>query len=357
MRQVDALSGLKKGLAPVYLVHGQDAFQAGEFLAALRSAALPPGTESMNEHILEPGPEQVRQGLLLARTPPFLSEKRIVVLKECGLLAARRGGGAGGGEGREAAEGDAGAGDDAGQGDSRLLLEYVDAPSPFTCLVLHAAGEVDRRRKLARRLLEKAVVVDCTPLAAHEAAEWAVARAAALGARLRRDAAEALVEKVGTDLHALRGEIEKLALYAGEGNDIDLAAVLAVVPGTAQVQVFDLVDAVAEGRIGEAEDILSRMLAGGEPPLRLVATLASHYRRLLEAQSLRSRGHTPAAIAREKGQHPRYWEKIDRQARRFRRAGLVAALEALLQADADLKTGASGDLVLETLLFHLARTG
>ena len=128
---------------------------------------------------------------------------------------------------------------------------------------------------------------------------------------------------------------------------------VAVVPGTAQVQVFDLVDAVAEGRLGQAEALLQRMLASGEAPLRLLATLASHFRRLLEARSLRERGLSPAAIARKKGQHPRYWEKLDRQARRLQREQLKFALEVLLEADLQLKSGADGPLVLETLLFEL----
>lgn len=345
MRQPEALRRLQEEVASLYLVHGTDAYQVAEFLAALRTRLVPPGTEAFNESLVEPGPDQVRQGLLLARTPPLLSDRRLVVLKECRLLGPGRAGGDAApedGEDRERASGEA-----------ERLLEYLAAPAPFSCLVLHVPGDIDRRRRFTRALLEKAVEVECSPLTQDQALSWLEAKAAALGKRLDREAAQALVEKVGTDLHALSAELEKLALYVGAAERIDTGAVLAVVPGTAQVQVFDLVDAVAEGRLGQAEALLRRMLASGEAPLRLLATLASHFRRLLEARSLRERGLSPAAIARQKGQHPRYWEKLDRQARRLRREQLQFALEVLLEADLQLKSGADGPLVLETLLFDL----
>ncbi|MCG0238793.1 MAG: DNA polymerase III subunit delta [Firmicutes bacterium] len=353
LRQHEALAAIAAGqVAPVYLLYGGQPLLEQELLAALREQLVPPGTEAFNYHVVEAGPDQVGQVLSLVQTLPFMAARRLVVMRKSVLFSSRRGGRSG----EEGAEGEPVP--PAGE-EEKQLLAYLRQPAPFACLVITVDGEPDRRRQLYRAVEAAGVVVDCSQPGEEDAAQWCQVRAQRLGKRLDPEAARILVEKVGTDLTLLGMELEKLVLYT-DGEEIGPDPVLKLVSGATQVQVFDLIDAVAEGQVGRAVHCLAQMLQQGEPPLRLLALIAGHFRRLLEARALADQGVTPARAAQERRQRPYYWEKLMRQARRFSREDLVRALERILEVDVALKTrGGDEQLVLEMLLMDLAalRTG
>ncbi|MFO7171694.1 MAG: DNA polymerase III subunit delta [Bacillota bacterium] len=348
LRQHEALAAIAAGqVAPVYLLYGGQPLLEQELLAALREQLVPPGTEAFNYHVVEAGPDQIRQVLGLVQTLPLMAARRLVVMRKSGLFSSRRGG-------RPGEEGTEGEPVPPAGEEEKQLLAYLRQPAPFVCLVITVDGEPDRRRQVYRAVEAAGVVVDCSQPGEEEAAQWCQVRAQRLGKQLDPEAARILVEKVGTDLTLLGMELEKLALYT-EGEAIGPEPVLTLVSGATQVQVFDLIDAVAEGQVGRAVHLLSQMLRQGEPPLRLLALLAGHFRRLLEARALADQGVTPARAAQERRQRPYYWEKLMRQARRFNREDLVRALEQILEVDVALKTrGGEEQLVLETLLMELA---
>lgn len=350
MNYLDALKEIREGQPrPVYLLYGGEPFLEQEIVGALRDRLVAPGTEAFNYHPVDAGADQVRQALGMARTLPFLGERRLVVLRDCPLFSARRGGreGEAGGEEREE-----------GSGQEEALLTYLQRPAPFTCLViLSPARELDRRKKLVKQAIGMGAAVECRPLREQEAAAWVQVRAkAAAGKHMAHDACQALVEKAGTDLRSLAAEVEKLALFAGDAPEITAAMVQAVVSGMSQGQIFDLTDALAEGRTGDAVAHLQVLLQQGDHPLQLLAALASHFRRLIEAGALARKGVSAYQVAQARGQKPFYWEKLMKQARRYRREQLAGALERLLEADMALKGGSQSEerLILEMLVMELA---
>ena len=111
---------------------------------------------------------------------------------------------------------------------SRRSRSTSQQPSPSTTLVF-VATEIDRTRRFTKRLLEKAGVRDGVrrPRPEHDAgraARWRAGVAAvtcktncsAPGARSSRAARQMLVDRAGGDISKLRGDVERLLLYAGE---------------------------------------------------------------------------------------------------------------------------------------------
>lgn len=350
MNYMEALQEAREGtIRPVYLLYGGEPFLEQEILAALQERLVRPGTAAFNHHVLDPGPDQVRQAVGVAQTLPFMGEYRLVVLRDCPCFATRRGA-----QEEPPPEGEP----EQTGGQAEALLSYLQRPSPFTCLVLQSpARELDRRRKLTLQIMAVGAAVECRPLREAEAVAWVQVRARTrAGKNMGQDACQLLVEKVGTDLYALASELEKLALFAGAGPEITLAMVDQAVAGTSQAQIFDLTDALAAGRVGAALDHLHAMLGHGDHPLRLLGAIASHYRRLMEAGALIRQGLSAQQVAQARGQKPFYWEKLMKQARRYRREQLLAALGRLLEADLALKGGSQTEesLILEMLLVDLA---
>src|SRR5690606_29669491 len=101
--------------------------------------------------------------------------------------------------------------------------------------------------------------------------EWIVQHARSLGFRMSREGAELLHALVGEDTTALATELEKLAVHGHPSRPMDprLVEELASrsLPWAEEHAVFQLVDAVVEGRAAEAYRLLRRMRAVGKPPL------------------------------------------------------------------------------------------
>jgi DNA polymerase III delta subunit len=113
----------------------------------------------------------------------------------------------------------------------------------------------------------------------------------------------------------------------------------------AEEPIWDLTDAIGDGRTADALGVLARMLAGGAPAPVLLGSLAGHFRKLARARA----GQLPAG-------HPFVVQKLERQARRYTPARLVACLRAIHEVDEVLKGSGSlpADLALERLVLGLA---
>ena len=123
-----------------------------------------------------------------------------------------------------------------------------------------------------------------------------VGEAQRLGFRLDPAAARMLVERMGANPVRLRNELERLALWAGEGGEVDAADLTEMIADTSEAAVWSLSDALIEGdAAGGAADRRAADRPGGErhrPDLRP---------RLAPAQRLRRRGPAGGGDSAEAG--------------------------------------------------------
>src|SRR5262249_37326565 len=162
---------------------------------------------------------------------------------------------------------------------------------------------------------------------------------------LERGVAEALAERIGRQLQLLRMEIGKLALLAGPGVPVSRAHVGVGAALAAEEPIWDLTDAIGEGRTADALRVLAHLLSAGEAPPVLLGALVSHFRRLLRVAS---GGDVPAP--------PFVRKKLASQAKRYGAARLRTLLGALHETDLALK-GAGPlppDRALERVVIALA---
>ena len=113
----------------------------------------------------------------------------------------------------------------------------------------------------------------------------------------------------------------------------------------AEEPIWDLTDAIGEGRAGDALAVLGKLLHGGAPPPVLLGSLASHFRRLLRARSGGSVSGPPFVQ-----------RKLKAQAGRYAPARLGSCLRAIHDTDEALKGqgGLGPQLALERLVLALA---
>ena len=162
------------------------------------------------------------------------------------------------------------------------LEAYLDSPSPFTTLVFVAAA-IDRSRRLTKRLLEKGQHVEFAGLEGDNARERRDARQAA-GAQIRTQleaagrtidqaAIQMLLDRSGSDISKLRGDVERLLLYTEGETKITRGDVDEVVAVETDVDDWAVVNAIGDGDAARALRETSLRFDRGDSPHALVGQL------------------------------------------------------------------------------------
>jgi len=190
-----------------------------------------------------------------ARTLPMMAPWRVVVVMQAEAMLVPR---------RES------------EAASRALEEieaYLQNPESQTVLVLVAAS-IDRRSRLFKLLSKHATLVDCGVIEDQADAErWIRARVAAAQAAIDPVAARLLASRAGTDVKRLRGDIDRLLLYA-LGQKTITADDVRECAGPAGLQDdWAMTNAIEGGRVGEALRQLALMLDAGAPPEKILGQL------------------------------------------------------------------------------------
>ena len=325
MKVSQVIDELAKGtFRPAYLVAGAEPLLRDEAVAAIESAVLGDGPRDFNLDRLEVGqvpPGRVEEAL---GSLPLMASHRLVVLR-----------GAEGRGGRLEAKW------------AQMIEECVAAQEPDSSTILVViASKADKRQKWVKAFRDPATLVECeAPTKAREIAAFLEQEATRQGVTLDADATGLLAERIGPQLLLLRQEVEKAALVAGPGVTVGREHVEMSVASVAEEPIWDLTDAIGQGRSADALDQLSRLLGQGAAAPAVLGALASHFRKLVRAGHGEPVGGPPFVV-----------RKLEQQARRYPRRRLVVCLRAIHRADVELK-GASvmrPERALEQLVLGLA---
>ena len=159
------------------------------------------------------------------------------------------------------------------------------------------------------------------------------------GSSITPPAIRAIAEMVGSDLWALDRELEKLSLYAA-GREINESDVAALVPYTRETNIFAAVDAIVDGRAGEALRLLAQLMQEGREPQYLAAMIERQLRLMSLARDLSDRGVSPADMGKRMGTNSDFVvRKTLGQARRKSLDDISQMYRRVLKSDLEVKTG------------------
>jgi DNA polymerase-3 subunit delta len=177
-----------------------------------------------------------------------------------------------------------------------------------------------------------------------------VADAGRRGFRLEPAAARMLVERMGANPVRLGHELERLALWAGEGGEVTAADLDAMVADTSETAVWSLSDALLERDAAGAMAIGERLIEQGENVTGLIYGLASRLRKACAALSRLEQGEPPKRVESSLGMHPYAAKQLVARLRHRRLADLREATCVLADLEVWCRGGADyGDELALTL--------
>ena len=184
---------------------------------------------------------------------------------------------------------------------------------------------------------------------------WIRKQAESLKGQFTPAAAAALAAHTGNDTLLSRQEIEKLLEYVNYDRPVEAEEVEMLVAPGGSVDIFSLVDAMANGDAAHALRSLNQLLEE-QDAFSLFGMVVRQFRLLLQTREVLDEGGGAERVASEIHQPPFVAQKLSRQASRFRIEALEAIYRKLLEMDEFAKTGQMPlDLALQTFVAGLAR--
>lgn len=276
----DKLAGqLKQGLAPVYLVSGDEPLQLMECCDAIRAQLRAAGCNEREIMHVETGFDW-RTLHNQACTMSLFSEKRLLELRIPSAKPGKEG--------------------------SQAIQAFCNHP-PEDDILLIICGKLERESQNSAwyKAIDKiGVVVQIWPVEHAQLPAWIARRMQQAGLRPAPQAEELIATRIEGNLLAASQEIEKLRLLYGEGN-ISVEQVLDAVADSARYDIFGLVDAALAGDAVRVVRMLDGLRGEGEESILILWALTKEVRALLKILDDTRQGVTmDTALSRQ-----RVWDK------------------------------------------------
>jgi DNA polymerase-3 subunit delta len=276
--------------------------------------------------------------------------------------------------------------------DEREIEDLFERKPPKGTVIIFTAESVDKRKKLYKKLSERGRVVELEVKKERYAAgmersffrEHVTGALKKAGKEIDKGALEEMYKRTGTDMRQLNAELEKLIPYLGSRKTIRERDVRDLFADFHESAFFELNKVVREGDLQKCLKALQDNLQMVDHPLQTVASLANEFRRLILARELlftifkdkwrpniSYKEFAPIAVQAKKGSPARKeLGRLDplsmkeyglysylKDSQKFRMATLILIMEAILDADMELKGarigGIAPKMVVERLVMRI----
>ncbi len=247
--------------------------------------------------------------------------------------------------------------------EAEALLSALNSYTGDNCLVLaNFSGTVDS--KLKAFFSGKGSLIDCSLNSKGGKSSFLGDEVHQSGLHFSPDAFRRLAETLGEDVAQAIPTLELLKASLGEGATVDTQTLEMYLPMPGDVAPWDFTDAVEAGKVGQALDMLWRLMrAGKKHPLVVLAILQRRFIELAVVSGTNIHD-TEQALARLRARDNKFNKppfvirKMIASARALGPARLAQAFVWMSQADRQIKGegGLSPELAIELLVARLAKS-
>lgn len=301
-----------KNIRKCYLLFGEEQFLMNNDRKVLEKAVVDEAEAVMNRDFFDGAPE-IGKVIDAAETMPFLSEKRLIVVKDSGLFK----------EGRK--------------NDTETMTEYIPNMPDSACIIF-AEREVDKRNRLYKAVSKNGLAEEYKKTEEKDAIKLIPKIFAREKIKCTSSVAAYIIHCVGSDMATLEKEVNKLIPYKKEG-EVTAADVDAVCTKTLEAKVFDLVKEIGMKNISKAIEIYRTLLIFNEPPLKILALISRQFKIMLQCKVLTAQGKDINEIKDIISQNYYAVKECSMQCRNFTEEMLKNAIYECLETDMGIKSG------------------
>lgn len=269
----EIISDLRKRIyKPVYFLAGEEPYYIDLITEFIEKNVLDESERSFNQLILYGDDTSVASIIETSRRFPMMSSHQVVIIREAQTLKK-----------------------------IEDLVVYVEKPLPSTILVINYKYKIlDKRTRLYKVLDSQAVYFESSRLRDYQVPAWIDRYMMAKGIKSEPSASAMLTEYLGTDLHKIANELEKLIITLPAGKPVITTALIEKNIGISKdYNNFELQKAVGERNILKANMIVHHFANNPKDnPITLtIASLFSYFSKLLTYHYLTDKSKNNVASA------------------------------------------------------------
>lgn len=289
----------------IYLFEGTDAFFSNRGLLLLKDKFL--REPDLNLKVFD---ETVAEDELIAslESYPFMSDKRITVLKEFypdkNLLKGR-------------------------------FKSYLDNPYSTSLLVIQNQKPCASLKKFS-----SVCTVDCNKADELSLSKWIKVEGQKNGVEFESGAIKSLIEYCLSDMTRINTETQKLISYGIKSGIVTAKDVDELVSKETEYKIYQMTACIGNKKIEDALEIINELLGKGEPYQKLLVSVYYYFRQLLHvAISTKTNGELATSLGVEEF----VIRRLKSQAQSFKKKSLKSAVDMLAKADYEFKSGVLDD--------------
>lgn len=311
---------------PTYLFLGEEDFLKEQSIEKLKSEFLDSQTKDLNYSVFYAKDRNfnLKEMLDALNTMPFLSKKRLVILKDADSVPA---------SGKES------------------ILFYLQNPKESSAFVIEDPSVVIKGEFLLK-LSKQTQLVYYRRLTDSGIDAWLIKKAGQSGKKISSEAIKAIKENLPNNLRIFSSNMDNIILYIGKRPLITRQDVEKVTGISPSHTAFDLIASIEKKDVKKSLRIFFSLKKDRKKETELLGLLAWNARMLLRVKELLGIKQR-IEMRRDLGLNPRMFDQIARHASGFKKNEIFALLDELIRADLDIKTGLPPTTVIERLIVKM----
>lgn len=318
--KVQDFSKLTSKISPVYLFTGEESYLVDICLNKIEQFLA---VDDLNKEVFYATESSAEDILNAVQTLPFLSERRVVIVKSVNKMKAV---------------------------DAERITDYLSNVIETACLILlyndsYKKETISKRKELINKCIssKECVSVECRKQYENEVKDFIKNEFAQKSKTVSQDVIARIIDENGTDLLNIANEIEKVALFVGRNRKNITQEDLEKISGyTKEANIHSLSLDIEAKDLKKAIFVLEKLLNEGEEPVMILSAISSAVRKMLNAKSMiEEQNMSTSEIASSLRIHSFFAGTFFANLKKHKTKTLKESLKTILSADTAIKTGSS----------------
>lgn len=317
---------IEKNKVPSCMVlYGTEEYHIDNAVNLIKKGYVEENYESMNYMEFEKIESNFNDFYEFVTTFPFMSEKKICIVKEAGFLTSSG---------------------SLNKKDEDKLIDLLENNDSCITIFLIKGGKPDLRKKTVKKIKENNGVVELNKLSEGELNKYIVSKFKSSNLNINLHDADYLAINSGyleyestVNLYHINNEIEKISAYKINSNNVSLEDMELLLIKSIESNIFKLVDFICDGNKGKAFEILDEMLLNNTPEQFIIHMISRQYRLLYQFIILQKKGYNFNEIMNKMKLKNFVATKLSKQAKNLSTEKIEYYMERILGIDKKIKIG------------------
>jgi len=316
--------GDKNKLPNCLLLYGDEEYFMDYSVKYIKNKYIDKSYENMNYAEFEKL-DSLKDFFEFADTFPFMSEKKLCLLKEAGFFTSTG---------------------SLDKKEEEKLLKYIDGNEDCITIFVIKDGKPDSRKKIVKKLKDNKAVFEFTRLNEGELTKYITDEFKKNSFKISMSDANYMANNTGyldyessVSLYHVNNEISKIMSHNNEKKNITTSDLELLMVKSVESSIFRLVDCICENNKKKSFEVLDEMLLNNTPEQFIIHMITRQYRMLYQYVILQKKGYTFNEIINKMKIKNFVASKLEKQSKNLKMETIEYYMRRFLEIDRKIKAG------------------